>query len=207
MTVTRHELLAAIVPPVSETVPDPAVAVGVPLQVLLNAFGFATTRFAGKLSVNPTPVNPTVADGLVMVMVIVVVPPTEIAVGLNALVIVGGATTVIVSVAVPPVPPSVELTVLVVLTCAPALMPVMFTEKVHDDPAAGDAVSVPPDKLTVEGDPGGLLIVAVIVPLPHEPVTVVEASFSPPGSVSVKAIPLRTLLVLGLVRVKLKMSD
>jgi len=207
LTVTVHELLAAIVPPVNETVPDPAVAVGVPLHVLLNPFGVATTKLAGKASVNPTPVSPTVADGLVMVMVMVLVPPTEIVVGLNTLVVVGGATTVMVSVAVPPVPPSVELTVLVVLTCAPALIPVILTEKVHDDPAAGDAVSVPPDKLTVDGDPGGLLIVAVIVPLPHEPVTVVEANFSPPGNVSVNATPLKPLVVLGLVTVKLNVSD
>lgn len=206
-TAKVHELLAAMVPPVKETVPEPAVADGVPLHVLLNPFGVATTRLAGKVSVNPTPVSPTVADGLVMVMVMVLVPPTEIVVGLNTLVVVGGATTVIVSVAVPPVPPSVELTVLVVLTCAPALMPVMLTEKVHDDPAAGEAVSVPPDKLTVDGDPGGLLMVAVIVPLPQEPVTVVEASFSPPGNVSVKATPLSALVVLGFVTVKLKVSD
>ena len=206
-TVTAHELLAAMVPPVNETVPDPAVAVGVPLHVLLNPLGVATTKFAGNVSVNPTPVSPTVADGLVMVMVIVLVPPTEIVVGLNTLVVVGGATTVIVSVAVPPVPPSVELTVLVVLTCAPALMPVMLTENVHNDPAAGDAVNVPPDKLTVDGEPGGLLMVAVIVPVPHEPVTVVEANFRPPGKVSVKAIPLSALAVLGLVSVKLNVSD
>ena len=206
-TVTAHELLAAIVPPVNETVPDPAVAAGVPLQVLLNPLGVATTRLVGKLSVNPTPVSPTVADGLVMVIVIVLVPPTEIVVGLNTLVVVGGATTVIVSVAVPPVPPSVELTVLVVLTCAPALMPVMLTENVQDDPAPGEAVSVPPDKLTVEGDPGGLLIVAVMVPLPQEPVTVVEASFNPPGKLSVNATPLKALVVLGLVTVKLNVSD
>ena len=191
----------------SDTVPEPAVAAGVPLQVLLNPLGVATTRLAGNVSVNPTPVSPTVADGLVMVMVIVLVPFTEIVVGLNTLVVVGGATTVIVSVAVPPVPPSVELTVLVVLTCAPALIPVMLTENVHDDPAAGDAVSIPPDKLTVDGDPGGLLMVAVMVPLPHEPVTVVEANFRPPGSVSVNATPLKALVVLGFVMVKLNVSD
>lgn len=207
MTVKAQELLAPMVPPVNETDPEPAVADVVPLHVLLSPLGLATTKLAGKVSVNPTPVNPTVVDGLVMVMVIVLVPPTEIVVGLNTLVVVGGATTVIVSVAVPPVPPSVELTVLVVLTCAPALMPVMLTENVHDDPAAGDAASVPPDKLTVEGDPGGLLIVAVIVPLPHEPVTVVEASFNPPGNVSVNAIPLNALVVFGLVTVKLRVSD
>ena len=83
-------------------------------------------------------------------------------------------------------------------------MPVTLTENVHDEPAAGDAVSVPPDKLTVDGLPGGLLIVAVMVPLPQEPVTVVDASFIPPGSESVKATPLNALAVFGLVNVKLK---
>ena len=136
-----------------------------------------------------------------------VTPPTGIVVGLKTLAIDGGATTVIVAVAAPPVPPSVELTVLVVLTCAPGLIPVMPTEKVQDEPAAGDAVNVPPDKLTVEGEPGGVLMVAVMVPLPQEPVTVVDANFKPPGKVSVNAIPLRALAVLGLVSVKLKVSD
>ena len=112
---------------------------------------------------------------------------------------VGGAITVSVSLAVPPVPPSVEVTVPVVLTCAPALIPVTLTENVHEPLEA----SVPPDKLTVEGDPGGLLIVAVIVPLPQEPVTVVEANFTPPGKVSVKLTPLSDTLLFGLVSVKL----
>src|SRR5499427_7843695 len=120
---------------------------------------------------------------------------------------VGGATTVRVSLAVPPVPPSVELTALVVFTCAPALMPVTLTENVHEEPAPGDAVKVPPDKLTVDGDPGGLLMVAVMVPLPHDPVTVVEANFSPPGKESVKATPLSAVVVLGLVTVKLSVSE
>ena len=117
--------------------------------------------------------------------------------------IVGGAITVNVSLAVPPVPPSVEVTALVVLTCAPALMPVTLTEKVHDEAASGDAVNVPPDKLTVEGEPGGLLTVAVIVPLPQEPTTVVDASFRPAGKLSVNATPLSALAVFGLVTVKL----
>ena len=46
-------------------------------------------------------------------------------------------------------------------------------------------------------------MVAVMVPLPHEPVTVVEANFTPPGRLSVKATPLRALKVFGLVTVKL----
>ena len=79
-------------------------------------------------------------------------------------------------------------------------MPVTLTEKVHEALAA----RVPPDRLTIEGEPGGLLMVAVIVPLPHEPVTVVEANFVPAGSESLKATPLNAVPVLGLVTVKLK---
>jgi hypothetical protein len=157
----------------------------------------------GKLSVNATPLSALVVFGLVTVKLNVLPPFSGTLLGLNDLPIVGGVSTVSVSEAVPPVPPSVELTVPVVFACAPALMPVTFTENVHDDPAPGDAVSVPPDKLTVDGDPGGLLMVAVIVPLPHEPVTVVEASFTPPGKLSVNATPLSALAVFGLVTVKL----
>jgi len=72
-------------------------------------------------------------------------------------------------------------------------MPVTLTENVHEALEA----NVPPDRLTVEGDPGGLLMMAVIVPLPHEPVTVVEANFTPPGRVSVKLMPLRATLLFG----------
>ena len=78
-------------------------------------------------------------------------------------------------------------------------MPVTLTENVHEALEA----SVPPNKLTVDGDPGGLLMVAVMMPLPHEPVTVVEANFTPPGRESVKLMPLRATLLFGLVSVKL----
>src|SRR5579864_8143219 len=43
------------------TVPEPAIAVAVPPQVLLRLLGVATTRSAGRLSVNAIPVRPTVA--------------------------------------------------------------------------------------------------------------------------------------------------
>ena len=72
-TATVHELLTGIVPPVRETVPEPAVAV--PPQVLIKPFGVATTRFAGKLSVKATPASATVfARGLVIVTVSVLTP-------------------------------------------------------------------------------------------------------------------------------------
>ena len=73
------------------------------------------------------------------------------------------------------------------------------TEKVHDDPAAGDAVSVPPDRL-IEPLPA----TAVIVPLPQEPVMFgAAATTTPAGKVSVKATPLNALAVFALVMVKL----
>lgn len=53
----EHELLIGMVPPVSETAPEPDAAVGVPPHVLTKPLGFATTRLAGKLSVNPTPLS------------------------------------------------------------------------------------------------------------------------------------------------------
>lgn len=181
----------------------PIVAVIAPLPHEPVTVVEANFKPPGNVSVNATPLSALTVFGLVSVKLRVLLPFNGMVLGLNALLMVGGAITVSVSDAVPPVPPSVELTVLVVLTCVPTLIPVTLTENVHEDPAAGDAVNVPPDKLTVDGVPGGLLIVAVMVPLPHEPVTVVEASFTPPGNESVKATPLNALAVLGLVTVKL----
>ena len=118
----------------------------------------------------------------------------------NVLAIDGGATTVRIAVLlVAPVPPSVEVIAPVVLLLLPPVVPVTSTEKVHDDPAAGDAVNVPPDRLMVP-----LLAAAVIVPLPQEPVTLgVAATTTPPGKLSVKPTALSALAVFELVMVKL----
>jgi hypothetical protein len=117
----------------------------------------------------------------------------------NALLITGAPTTVIEALEVLPVPPSVEVT-WTLLFLTPAVVPVTLTENVQDDPAAGDAVSVPPDKLTVL-----LPAVAVIVPLPHVPVRPFGvATTSPEGKLSVNATPLSATPVLGLVIVKLR---
>src|SRR5258705_684085 len=90
-TLTVQKLLIAIVPPVRETLPDPTAAVAVPPQVLIRLSGLATTRFAGKLSVNATPLSGTVfAEGFVIVMFRVLIPLGAILIGLNAFVIVGG---------------------------------------------------------------------------------------------------------------------
>ena len=56
-TLTEQELLIGIAAPVRETLPEPGVAVAVPPQVLTRPLGLATTRFAGKSSVNPTPLS------------------------------------------------------------------------------------------------------------------------------------------------------
>src|SRR5882724_9087626 len=123
-TVTVQVLLAATVPPVSETLPEPATAVAVPPHVLVNPFGVATTIPAGKLSVNATPVSATaLAAGLVMVNVSEVVPFSGTLAAPKALAIDGGATTLMKAEAVPPVPPSVEVTCPVVLFCVPAAVP------------------------------------------------------------------------------------
>src|SRR5262252_8624135 len=98
-----------MLPPVRLTLPDPAVAVAVPPQVLFRLFGVATSRLGGKLSLNATPASATaLAAGLVMVTVSVDVPFRGMPRGLNALAITGGATTSILAVLlVVPVPPSV----------------------------------------------------------------------------------------------------
>ena len=81
----------------------------------------------------------------------------------------------------------------------PAVVPVTSTEKVQDDPAAGDAVNVPPDRLMLP-----LPATAVIVPLPQVPVMFgVAATTRPAGRLSVNATPLSALKVFGFVMVKL----
>src|SRR5260370_3422 len=183
-TATVHEALNASVPPDRLTVPDPATAVAAPPQVLVRPFGVATTKPAGRVSVNATPVSATaLAPGLVMVKVSDVVPFSGIAAAPKALAIEGGATTLMLADAVPPTPPSFELMLPVVLFCVPAAVPVTFTEKVHEVLCA----SVAPDRLMTL-----VACVAVIVPPPHEPARPlgVEAN-KPAGSVSLKAMPVR----------------
>src|SRR5947209_2667887 len=137
----------------------------------------ATDSPVGSVSLNPTPVSATVFPaGLVMVNVSDVVAFSAIVFGLNTLAIEGGATTVNIAVLLTvPVPPSVELTTPVVLLLLPAVVPVTSTENVHVDPAAGDAVSVPPDRLMLL-----LPASAVIVPLPQDPVMLGVAATTTP---------------------------
>src|SRR5947207_15856621 len=96
-------------------IPVGAVVVNVPPQTVAEAL--ATVNPVGSVSVKATPVSATVfATGFVIVNVNDVVAFSEMAVGLNALLIEGAATTVSIAVLlVAPVPPSVELIVPVVL--------------------------------------------------------------------------------------------
>jgi len=182
-------LLTATVPPVSETLAEPATAVAVPAQVLVSPLGVATTIPTGNVSENATPISATaLAAGFVIVKVSKVVALRATAVGLNALAIDGGATTARLADAVPPVPPSVEVTAPVVLFCVPAAAPVTFTEKVHE-------------LLTASAAPVRLITfvpaVAVIVPAPQVPARPFGVAItSPAGSVSVKPTPERLCVVL-----------
>lgn len=121
-TLTAQLALTATAPPVSETLPEPAVAVGVPAQVFVRPGVAAITRPVGNVSLKATPVRAAALDtGFVIVKVSVVVPFTPIEGAPKALLIVGGATEFRVAVLLAvPVPPLVELTAPVVLDKLPA---------------------------------------------------------------------------------------
>src|SRR5438270_9467627 len=108
LTDTVQLALAASVPPERLTLPDPATAVAVPPQVLFSAFGVATTRPAGRLSVKAIPFSVTAVFGLLIVNVSEVVPFSGMLAAPNALVMDGGEATVKLAEAVLPVPPLVE---------------------------------------------------------------------------------------------------
>src|SRR5947209_3280663 len=100
-------------------IPVGEVVVNVPPQTVAEAL--ATVSPVGNVSLKATPVSAsTFAAGLVMVKVSEVVAFSAIPLGLNTLLMEGGASTLIEAVAVPPLPPSVEVTLPVVLLCRPA---------------------------------------------------------------------------------------
>jgi hypothetical protein len=165
-----------------------AVAVNVPPQTVADAD--ATVKPVGSVSENPTPVSARVfAVGFVIANVKEVVAFGATPVGLNPLVIDGGATTARDADAVPPVPPSVEETVPVVLALAPAVVPVTLTENVQELLAA----MVPPERPIVPAPAA-----AVIVPEPHVPDSPLGVETTKPaGSVSLKATPEAATVVLA----------
>src|SRR5207248_11712388 len=139
LTANRQEPPAGSVPPVRLMLPDPAVAAGVLPHEPVSPLGVATTRPAGSVSVNATPVSAT-ESGLVMVKLRVVVPPTG-TLAPNRLAIVGGDTTVRTALAVLPVPPSFEVMGPVVLVLSPAVVAVTFT---WTSQASGPTRRLPP---------------------------------------------------------------
>ena len=98
--------LAARVAPCKLTEPAPAIADGVPLQLVVRPAGDDTTSPAGRLSVKATPVSATtLAAGLTRLKVRAVEPFIGMVSAANASVITGGAATVRLAEAVPPARP------------------------------------------------------------------------------------------------------
>jgi len=129
---TAHEAPGARVPADRLAEPDPATAVEVPPQVLVKPFGVATTKPAGKLSVNAIPVRPIVLiAGLAILNVSDVDPFSGMFAAPNAFVIVAGAATERLADAVFPVPPFVEVTFPVVFVYCPDAAPVTVTLNWH----------------------------------------------------------------------------
>ena len=196
MTLKLHEPLAASVAPDRLTVPLAAVAVIVPPpHVPDNPLGVATTKPAGNVSVNATPVKEVLALAFVIVKVRDVVAFTSIVPAPNVLVIEGGERTIKVAVEVFPVPPLVEFT-WTLFVSVPLAVARTLTLKLHEPLAA----IVAPDKLTMP-----LAAAAVIVPPPHVPLSPLGvATTNPAGKLSVNATPVKEALALGFVIVKLK---
>jgi len=187
-TETVQDAVLASVPAERLTLPDPATAVAVPPQVLLRPLGVATTRPAGRLSVNATPVSARLVFGFVMLKVSEVVPFSGMLAAPKALVIEGGVATLRLAVAVLPVPPLVEVTLPVVFVNCPAAAPVTVTLNWHWPFAAMVA--------PVRAMPVG----AVVVSVPPQTVVDALATVKPVGSVSVNATPVReTAFAAGLV--------
>jgi hypothetical protein len=193
VTLNWQLVLVAILPPVNVMVPGARV-VSTPPPHAGCAPVVGTVSPAGRVSVTPTPVSPTLAFGFVMVKVSDVVPLTAMFAAPKDLAIDGGATTVRLAEAVVPVPPSVEVTLPVVLFLMPAVVPVTFTLKLQELLA----VTLPADKLIT---PVPAVAVTVPAQLPVSPLGV--ETTKPEGNVSVKATPVSAveLLLFWIVKV------
>lgn len=190
LTDTVQLALPPNVPPERLTEPEPETAVAVPPQVLVRLAGLATTRPAGRLSVNEIPVA-ELLFGLLMLKLKVVVPFNGMVAAPKLLVMETGLATVKLADAVFPVPPLVEVTAPVVFVYWPDAAPVTVTLNWH----WLFALIVAPDNAIPVG--------AVVVNVPPQTVLVLLATVKPEGNVSVNATPLRaTVLATGLVIVK-----
>lgn len=91
---TAQEAPAARLAPDRVTEDDPVAPVAVPPHVLLRLFGLATTKPAGKLSVNARPFSVVFWLGLLMAKLRVVVPLSGTVAAPNVLATWGGLITV-----------------------------------------------------------------------------------------------------------------
>jgi hypothetical protein len=198
ITLKVHDPLGDRVAPDKLTLLDPEAAVMLPPpHDPVRPLGVATTSPPGRLSVNPTPVSPTLFTWET-VKLRLVVAFTGIRLAPNDLLIEGGDSTVTLAVAAPPVPPSTDVTAPVRLFCVPAAVPLTFTLNVHDALMS----SVAPVRLTLLPP-----AVAAIVPPPHDPVRPFgAATVRPAGSVSVKPTPVSaSAFAAGFAIVKLRL--
>jgi len=193
VTTIVHEALVARVAPDRLTEDAPATAVAPPLQVLVNPFGVATTRPAGRLSVKAIPIRDASAFGLARVNVSEVVPLRPIVTAPKIFVIEGGRVeTVSEAFDVLPVPALVEVTC-TLLFFTPSVVLCTVTAIVHEAPLA----RVAPDRLA---DEAPATAVAVPPQLVVNPLGV--ATTRPAGRLSVKATPVRDVTEFGLATVK-----
>jgi hypothetical protein len=192
-TLMLHEVAEPTPPPLRLMPVLPADAPSVPPQVL--EFDETTESPDGKLSVNASPVSPSVVFGLAMLTVSVVLRFRGMLDAPNAFEMVGGATTVMLAVPAAPLPVSVELAV-VELFFTPAVVPVTFSLTLQNALAA----KLPPLRLKLP-----LPLVAPVTVPPQLLLDPPAATVSPAGRLSVNETPVRARLVLLLVIVSDKL--
>src|SRR5215469_10784626 len=100
----------ARLPPDRLMIPDPAVAVAVPPQLLVRPGVFATTNPAGRESTKARPVSMVLGFEFPIENCSVVVPPSGMVAAPNAFAIVGAVTTTTLAEEVLLVPPLVDAT-------------------------------------------------------------------------------------------------
>jgi hypothetical protein len=178
-TLKVQEVLVAREAPLKEreVAPDVAVIVPPPQEPEI-PFGLATARPAGRVSVNPTPVNVRLPAGFEIVKLSEVDPLKGIVAAPKDAEMDAGAPTVKLADAVAPVPPLVDATLPVGLVYWPDTAPVTFRENVQVP--AEESVS-PVTVIT--------LLATVTEPVAQIVVAPRLAAVSPTGSVSVKPTP------------------
>ena len=206
VTLTMKEQVAPAapsVPPERLIDCEPATAVIVPLpQEPVTVLGVSTNRLAGRVSVKFIPLRELDPFGLLIRKFKVVEKSTTIVEGLKEMLTPGGTiadpdnTVRLAVLLVAPVPASVEETVPVVLLIVPGVLLVTWMPIWQLEPAPSDTFA----RLTE--------VAPAPVPArpPPQPLKgVVPKTVSPAGRVSVTAIPLNELELLGLLTTKTRL--